>query len=415
MDKLVYLLKIKELTMFRQDKIAIVIDSQRETFFRKNDEVIREVLTCVPILESFATIVTGIRRCGKSTLVLQLMRQKYPDALFLNFEDIRLAGFETDDLTRLYSEIKHRNIQVLCFDEIQLVKNWDMFIHQLLREGFQVFITGSNASLLSRELGTHLTGRYLSIELFPFSFTEYIELKKVERNIDTLRDYLEFGGMPEYVKSGEGLVISNLLDDVLMRDIAVRQSLRDVNTLRQLVVFLLSNVGNLISANKLVGMFGIKSVTTFTEYFSFLSDAYLIEFVPQFNYSLKAQARNPRKVYAIDLGFVSQVGTLFTENYGHRFENLIYLYLRRKSNEIYYFKNKGECDFISMKNGHVLEIVQTCYDIDDLNFDREYSGLVEAMRFFKQQTGIIVTFNQKDHFEKDGLTVDMLPAFEYLK
>jgi hypothetical protein len=400
--------------MYRQEQIATVVDSQKERFLQKGQCMDREALAEVPVLDSFATIISGIRRCGKSTLLHQLIRERYPDAFFLNFEDIRLSGFEVDDFIRLYSEIVDRGIRVMCFDEIQLIKNWEMFVHQLLREGYQVFVTGSNASLLSRELGTHLTGRYLSMELFPFSYNEFVSFKGLEKNSESVQAYLVSGGMPEFVKSGEGMVLSRLLDDILIRDISVRQSIRDVEILRQLTVYLLTNVGNLIAATKLTGMYGVKSATTFLGYFSFLRDAYLVEFVPQFSYSLKAQARNPKKVYAIDLGFVSEVATLFTDNLGRRFENLIYLHLRRKYSEIYYYKDKGECDFVVQSRGKVEKLVQVCYQTDDLNFQREYSGLVEAMKFFQMNEGTIVTLNQKDVFEKDGYTVKLLPAHEFL-
>ena len=400
--------------MYRQEQIATVVDSQKEGFLQKGQCIEREALAKVPVLDSFATIISGIRRCGKSTLLHQLIRKQYPDAFFLNFEDIRLSGFEVDDFTRLHSEIVKRGIRIMCFDEIQLVKNWEMFIHQLLREGYQVFITGSNASLLSRELGTHLTGRYLSMELFPFSYNEFVSFKGLAKDSESVQAYLISGGMPEFVKSGEGMVLSRLIDDILIRDISVRQSIRDVEILRQLTVYLLTNVGNPIAATKLSGMYGVKSATTFLEYFSFLRDAYLVEFVPQFSYSLKAQARNPKKVYAMDMGFVTEVATLFTDNLGRRFENLIYLHLRRKYSEIYYYKDKGECDFVAQSHSQVEKLVQVCYQIDDLNFQREYSGLVEAMKFFQMKEGVIVTLNQKDVFEKDGYTVKLIPAHEFL-
>lgn len=400
--------------MYRQEQIATVVNSQKERFLQKGQCIDREVLSEVPVLDSFATIISGIRRCGKSTLLHQLIRAKYPDAFFLNFEDIRLSGFDVDDFTRLQSEIVTRGIRVLCFDEIQLVKNWEMFIHQLLREGYLVFVTGSNASLLSRELGTHLTGRYLSMELFPFSYSEYVSFKGLEKDSESVQAYLVSGGMPEFVKSGEGMVLSRLIDDILIRDISVRQSIRDIEILRQLTVYLLTNVGNLVAATKLSGMYGVKSATTFLEYFSFLRDAYLVEFVPQFSYSLKVQARNPKKVYAMDMGFVTEVATLFTDNLGRRFENLIYLHLRRKYSEIYYYKDKGECDFVAQCHGKIEKLIQVCYQIDDFNFQREYSGLVEAMKFFQMKEGVIVTFNQKDVFEKDGFIVRLIPAHEYL-
>jgi len=400
--------------MLRQDQIAKIVDSQKEEFLSNNPTIVRENMNKVADLDTFATLVTGIRRCGKSTMLRQIILQKYPDSFFLNFEDIRLAGFEISDFSRLYDEIKKRDIKVLFFDEPQMAEKWEIFVNQLLRENFKVFITGSNATLLSREMGTHLTGRNLSFELFPFSYNEFLIFKGLEKNAESLKEYLYTGGMPEYLKSGEGRILNRLTDDILVRDIAIRHSIRDIETLRQLTVFLFSNVGNLISATNMAGMFGIKSATTFLDYFSYLRDAYLVQFIPQFSWSLKAQARNPKKVYATDTGFVTEVATLFTENLGLRFENLVFLHLRRKYNEIFYFKEKGECDFVIFQRGKAIEVLQACYQIDDLNFEREYSGLVQALKYFKLESGVIVTYNQRDTFVKDGFTVNMIPAHEYL-
>ena len=259
--------------MIRQEEISLVIDSQREVFLKQDSGFSRDALSQIPIVNSFATIITGIRRCGKSTLLLQLLRRDYQNAIYLNFDDIRLSGFETADFTRLHKEIERREIRVLFFDEVQVIENWEKFINQLLREGYKVFITGSNASMLSVELGTHLTGRYLSMELFPFSYSEFIRFKKLNNDENAVIDYLKTGGIPEYVKSSVSYVLNALVDDILMRDIAIRHSVRDVNSLRQLTAYLITNIGNLVSANKLAGMSDIKSPATFLEYFSFLCSA----------------------------------------------------------------------------------------------------------------------------------------------
>jgi uncharacterized protein len=399
--------------MIRQEQLAQVIDAQQAIFLNKSAQLIRDSLALIPIVESYATIISGIRRCGKSTLLLQLLKRKYKHALYFNFEDIRLAGFEVADFSRLQQEIDRRQYRVLFFDEIQLTDKWEIFVHQLLREHYTVFITGSNASLLSKELGTHLTGRHLSMELFPFSFKEYITYKKLKANKESLLSYLKDGGLPEYVNYQEPLILQNLMEDILVRDIAVRHGIRDVGSLKQLTVYLISNVGSPVSANKLIGMFGIKSSATFLEYFNYLRDAYLIEFLPQFSYSLKAQARNPKKIYTIDNGFFS-VAASFTENLGRKLENLIYQQLRRRYKDIYYFSEKGECDFLAFDKGKIDQAIQVCYQIDDLNFDREYKGLLEALRFFKLHEGLIITLDQKDVFEQDGFTIKMIPAYEYL-
>jgi predicted AAA+ superfamily ATPase len=400
--------------MFRQEQIAKVLDAQQVFFLQKETGLVRETLEIVPVIDSYATIITGIRRCGKSTLSLQLLKNKYTNALYLHLEDIRLAGFETSDFIRLHAEIELRGIKVLFFDEIQLISKWEVFIHQLLNEGYIVFITGSNATLLSKELGTHLTGRHISTELFPFSYTEFVAYKNKVFNEESLADYLTTGGFPAYVKSGVDELLINLVDDILYRDIAVRYGIHDVNSLRQLLIYLLSNVGNLLSANKIIGLYGIKSTTTLLEYFSYLKNAYLIEFLPKFDYSLKAQARNPKKIYAMDMGLVSVLSDSFTANEGHRLENLVYLHLRRRFRNIYYFKAKNECDFVAFENGKPKMAIQVCAHIDDLNFDREYNGLIEAMQSLSLMEGVIITLNQTDKFENEGLTVRMIPAYKYL-
>jgi len=400
--------------VLRQEQIAIVIDSQKESFVKKDRTLTRESLKDVPIFSSFATMITGVRRCGKSTLLLQIIKDKYEQALYLNFEDLRLTGFETNDLVRLHQEVVKRGLNVVCFDEIQLVQQWEVFVHQLLREGYTVFVSGSNASLLSKEMGTHLTGRHVSMELFPFSYTEYLSYVNSEADAISLKAYLHTGGFPEYLKHGSELILQNLLEDILVRDIAVRHSIRDVDALKQLAIYLIANTGALVSANKLINLFGIKSSATILEYFAWLTDAYLIEFLPLFSYSIKVQTRNPKKVYAIDTGLISATSTAFSDNTGHKLENLVYLHLRRKKTELYYFKEKGECDFVSFSKGKAQEVVQVCLRIDDINFDREYNGLVAAMQAFGLNQGVIVTLDQKDYFEKNGYVVKMIPAHEYL-
>lgn len=396
--------------MIRQEEISLVIDSQREVFLKQDSGFSRDALSQIPIVNSFATIITGIRRCGKSTLLLQLLRRDYQNAIYLNFDDIRLSGFETADFTRLHKEIERREIRVLFFDEVQVIENWEKFINQLLREGYKVFITGSNASMLSVELGTHLTGRHLSMELFPFSYSEFIRFKKLNNDENAVIDYLKTGGIPEYVKSDVSYVLNALVDDILMRDIAIRYSVRDVNSLRQLTAYLITNIGNLVSANKLSGMFDIKSPATFLEYFSFLKDAYLLDFIPMFSHSLKIQARNPKKVYVTDMGLYTENTLSTSDNMGRRLENLVFLHLRRRYKHIFYYKDRGECDFIAIEKNTVKEAIQVCLTITNENFDREYNGLLEAIQNLGLKQGTIVTLNQSDTFEKDGIIIRMIPA-----
>ena len=400
--------------MIPQSIIASVIDAQKKEITIKPEGLIREVIDQVPVVESFASIITGIRRGGKSTLMLQTLKKIEEKVLFFNFEDIRLSGFETSDFTRLNSEIENRQVKILFFDEIQIIEKWEIFINQKLNEGFLVFITGSNASLISKELGTHLTGRHLSLELYPFSYQEFLAFNKLENNVKSFDDYLQTGGMPEYVKNLRPNILTQLVDDILYRDIAVRHNIRNINGLREMTVFLMSNIGKPVAARRLTGLFGINATSTVTDYFAYLNNSYLIDFVPQFDFSVKAQSRNPKKVYVTDLGIYHQIKTTFTEDYGRQLENAVFLHLRRKHQEIFYFNKQGECDFVLLNKGKVIQCIQVCWQVDDMNMKREVFGLKSALDFFGLKEGVIVTHSQTDLFDIEGTTVKLIPACKYM-
>lgn len=403
-------------TMITQQVFEAVIDSQQADILKKNTGVERELLSNIPQAKGLASIITGLRRCGKSTLQLQIKQKLYPaEGLFLNFEDTRLVSIDADDFERLYAEILKRRTRVLFFDEIQIVKGWEVFVNQLLREGFFVYITGSNASLLSKELGTHLTGRHFTTELFPFSFSEFLAFHAMERNETSFQLFAKKGGMPDYLRIGIDQYLNDLLNDILVRDIAVRHGLRDINSLRSLAVYLFSNIGSLVSANALVGMFGIKSSTTFLDYFSYVRDAYLIEFVPLFDYSVKKQIRNPQKVYAMDMGIYHQNKISFSPNDGHILENMVYLHLRRSGSEIFYFRGHGECDFVLAPRGLPKALFQVCAELNSFNIERETKGLFEAMKYFEIATGLIITQNQTDNFRQGNLTIKAIPAWQWMQ
>jgi len=400
--------------MKTQSLIASVIDAQKNEIAKKPRGLLREIIDDVPVIENFASIISGIRRGGKSTLMLQILKRTDKSVLFLNFEDIRLSGFETPDFTRLNTEIENRQVKILFFDEIQVIDKWEIFINQKLNEGYLVFITGSNASLLSKELGTHLTGRHLSLELYPFSYNEFLAFNKLENSVKSFDDYLQTGGLPEFVKNREANILTQLVDDILYRDIAVRHNIRNVNGLREMTVFLVSNIGKPFAARRLTGLFGITATSTVTDYFSYLKDSYLVDFISQFDFSVKAQSRNPKKVYTTDLGIYHQIKTTFTDDYGRQLENAVFLHLRRKHQEIFYYNKQGECDFVVMNKGRAIKCVQVCWQVDDMNMKREIQGLKSALDFFGLKDGVIVTYNQTDLFEIEGISIKLTPAWKYM-
>ena len=401
--------------MIQQAILQRVIDAQKKKIFRFGTGFQREILPNISVLQSHALIITGIRRCGKSTLLQQILKTDDRKKLFLSFEDPRLFNFELSDFEILDTIIENSKSEILFFDEIQVVEGWELFVRQKLDEGFSVIVTGSNASMLSRELGTKLTGRHISKELFPFSYREFLGFKNLQADEISLKKYMDTGGFPEFIKTHNLDILTELFHDIINRDIIVRYGIRDLRSLKNLAVYLVSNVGNLVTASKIQQPLNIKATATVLEYFSFLEDAYLVHFMPKFSYSLKVQMVNPRKVYVIDPGIINVASTAFTENKGHLLENLIYWELRRQGNELYYFsENRAECDFVVMKNEKLEQVVQVCYELLPENREREMRGLTEAMDFFKTDNGIIITFNQRDAFMYNGKRIEILPAWNFL-
>jgi len=269
--------------MLTKDAISQILISQKENLLLKESGLKREALQTLPDLSAYAMIVSGIRRCGKSTLLFQLLKERYPDALYLNFEDPRLYEFEINDFVKLDEVIRENQNKVLLFDEIQIIDQWERYVRQKLDEGYKLVITGSNASLLSRELGTKLTGRHITKELFPFSFREFNLFNQLEASPDSLSQYLHTGGFPEYVKQHANEILNYIFEDILIRDIAVRYGIRDVKTLQRLALYLISNVGKQITANRLNSMFEVGSTNTITEYLSQLKGSYLLQFIAKFD------------------------------------------------------------------------------------------------------------------------------------
>lgn len=400
--------------MVTQETLDQVIAAQKHNLLAKGTGLKRAALDTLPDLSALALIVSGVRRCGKSTLLYQLLQQRYPNALYLNFEDPRLYGFDIKDFTRLDQIISAVDTDMLLFDEIQIIPEWERYARQKLDEGMKLIITGSNASLLSKELGTKLTGRHVTKELFPFSYPEFIAFTAQEATSASVAEYLQVGGFPEYVKQRVDDILNYVLEDILIRDIAVRHGIRDVDSLQRLTQYLISNIGKLITANRLKSLIGVGSTNTITEYLSYLEDSYLLHFIPKFDYSQRKQLVNPRKVYAIDTGLVNVNSASFTDDHGRLLENMVYLHLRRQYKDIFYFSGKGECDFVAFHKGKMQVAIQVCYHLNADNLDRELNGMVEALDFFNCQNGLLITHTQRDEFEKAGKRITVLPAHEYL-
>ena len=384
---------------------------QKEKIKQNKVVVIRNKNVSVATDNDFIQVISGVRRCGKSTL-LNFLMSKYDKVCYLNFEDPRIINFEVADFYKL-EEVLPKEVEAYFFDEIQNVPQWEVYVRQLHDYGKKVFVTGSNASLLSKDLGTRLTGRYLNTELFPFSYQEFLVFKKKEANLQSLENYLKKGGFPEFLKIKNEEILQNLFKDIVLRDIAIRHGIRNTKVLVDVALFLLSNIGKETTYTSLKKAFQIGSTNTVIDYLSWLEDAYLLFFLHKFSWSAKSISVNPRKVYAIDNGLINANSLSFSQDKGRILENAVYIYLRNNGSKMYYFKEKNECDFVLFEKEKCIKAIQVCYEINADNKAREINGLLEAMQFFYLKEGFIVTQNQKDTLIVEEKTIYLVPAFEY--
>ena len=398
-----------------KERLEEVIVAQRKELSLDEKTVIREDLPLVKPAPSFVKVVSGIRRCGKSTLLKQLL-SKEKTFYYLNLEDVRLEGFELSDFVKadeIFVELYGKN-GVYFLDEVQVVSKWEKFVRSLVDKKRKVVLTGSNASLLSRDLGTLLTGRHLSCELFPFSFKEFLDYFDFKPSIDSFEKYLQTGGLPEYLKNKQNYVLQELLKDVVIRDVAVRFGIRNSSLLKKIAIYLITNVGKEFSYNSLKQMFSVASVQSVIDYVSFFEDAYLIFTVPKFSYSYKKQQVNPKKVYSIDNGLSAANSVSFSKDTGRMLENQVFLQLRRKHKEIFYFKEKNECDFVVKEKEKINQAIQVCYELNEDNKEREINGLINALTKFKLKQGTILTQNQEDVIETQSKKILIKPIWKWL-
>ena len=416
--------------MISKDILRQVIIEQKKDLLPKQETIPRSLLDT--LLQQFADtrvlILTGIRRCGKSTLLKQMM-QHTSGWCYVNFEDERLLDFRAQDFELLHEVLMeiYGLSKIYFFDEIQNVDRFESFVRRLQDQGKKIIMTGSNASLLSKELGTRLTGRYKSFEVYPFSFQEFLTFKKkniekddfyiAERKVMLLgifQEYLLSGGLPEYLKNRDVEYVKTVYENILYRDIITRYSLKRERILKELVNLLATNVSSQFTYNSLKKQLGLANAITVKEYISYLSNSYLFFELLKFSYSLKKQLSSPRKIYLIDPAFHQVCGLTFSENKGKILENAVFLELKRRNKDAYYYFDKNECDFVIKTGAHVNEALQVCYSLTNSNRERELQGLLEAMDYFKLKDGIVLTFEQTEELIIDKKNIKILPVFRWI-
>lgn len=402
-----------------------VVNDQLEHFRKKETGTPRRVDFERHLKSRQITVISGIRRSGKSTLMSQFARQA-GEYYYINFDDERLINFAVDDFQNLMVVFqKLYPAETIFIDEVQNIVGWERFIRRIHDEGYKIFITGSNARLLSSELSTHLTGRYLKIELYPFSFTEFLDFNDVDYSIASSKTraavlrlfdkYLKNGGFPEYIRYNDPESLKRVYDDILYRDILVRFKIREVKGFKHLASFLFSNFTKEMSYNSLKNNIGFRSVTSVKDYIDFMQEAYLLFELPRYDYSLKKQVLTGKKIYAIDNGLRNTVSFYFSEDEGRLLENLVFVELKRRGEDVFYFKGRNECDFLIRKGLKITEAIQVSRELKrGINEDREINGVMEAVKSFKLKTGTILTGHQEDTLIRDGITLRLVPAWKWL-
>ena len=418
-----------ELTLLLKDQ-----KNELEEWFKKKKIVEREAYKYSQkvIKSKLIKVITGVRRCGKSILAYSFLKdQRFA---YMNFDDERLSECDTNDILSSFYEIYGKDIKNLFFDEIQNLDKWELFVNRLKRLDFNIYITGSNSKLLSKELATHLTGRHLAIELFPFSFREYLKVADFKEDVGTtigkgsikkeFNKYLLNGGFPEIIVEEEDpkIYLRGLYGRIVERDIINRYDIAYKKTFREIAITLLSNPGKKISYNKMKNQFNIKSEHTVKNYVSYLEEAYLIFLLNRFSYKPIEIEKSEKKIYAIDSGMINNVSVKSSQDYGGIYENLVALeFLRKRSFnfnlEISYWKDiqHREVDFVIRERLKVKQLIQVCYDVENSETKkREIKALIKASKELKCNNLIVITkeFEAKEKIENKE--IKFIPLWKWL-
>jgi len=387
--------------------IEEVVNDQTASFLKKEQGFERDIDFKEYIASKQIIVISGVRRSGKSTLLKQISL-KIPQFYYINFDDERLINFTVQDFNTLIVIWKKKfQSKYILIDEIQNITNWERFVRRVYDEGYKLFITGSNAKLLSSELSTHLTGRHKKVELFPFSFKELIDYRKVniagspttETKAKILRlfdDYLINGGFPEYIKYKDNEYLKRIYEDIIYRDIITRFGIKEVKSFRELTNYIFTNFTKEVSYNTLKNILGIKTTMSVRAYVGFLEESYLVFELFKYDFSLKKQYVSDKKLYVVDNGMRNATAFYFSEDRGRLLENLVYIELRRRGKYLYYFKDRVECDFLIQEKNKIVQVLQITQKINKTNEEREFKGLINALDLLNVKNGLILTENQDE-------------------
>lgn len=414
-----------------KDLLKQIILEQQEILHAPNKRYVQRYIADEWLQTSEILIISGIRRCGKSVLMQQIRDRLVEKDFFFNFDDERLANFKLDDFQKLqecFVELFGEQ-HTYYFDEIQNIEGWERFVRRLYNAGNKIVITGSNARMLSRELGTHLTGRYIQVEIYPFSFQEYLAMNEIPVNAKTLYTttgratmvksfvkYMECGGFPKFLQDGSVSYLTSLYESIIYRDILTRNGLTNEKEMLEMMFYLASNATKRVTYSSLGKVVGIQHPDTIKNYLEYIQQTYLIFQLFRYDPSVKKQMMSPKKIYFVDNAIIKRIGFNATENNGVFLENLVFIELKRRGWDVYYYADKKECDFIVRKGLHISDAYQVTLKMDSLQTrEREIAGVREAMQAYSLSKGYILTFEGKETINfDDGTIVEVVPVWEWI-
>jgi uncharacterized protein len=416
------------------DVKQVLIDQRKELDqeFKGIEVLDREIDIKDFIKSKQIKVAMGVRRCGKSFLFNLALR----DSIFgyANFDDEILVNTEPNKLLTSLIELYGDNLKTIFLDEIQNMDKWELFVNRLYRGGYNVFITGSNSKLLSADLATALTGRHLSIELFPFSFREYIKFIKLNYDQSTrstglikhsLNNYIENGGFPQIIveKENPKLYLTQLYNNIVERDILIKNNIKYRSTFKEIALTVISNPSRYISYNGIKKNFGLGSNHTAKNYFDYLTKAYLIFQVSKFSPKPKEIEKSDKKIYAIDTGMVKNISSGSSEDKGRIMENVVAIDLMRRKSywsnrmNFYYYKDSSqrEVDFLIKDGLDVKQLIQVTYSSSKSDLQkREIGAIVSASHNLKCNDLLIITWDYEGSEKIDGKMVKFIPLWKWL-
>jgi len=409
-----------------------VISAQQEAFLNPQNLIKREAVAKVISLLKLRLpiVITGVRRCGKSSLMM-LVRQELKlgakECLFIDFSDERLIGFDNEDFQKIGDfllENKYPENAFLFIDEIQETRHWEKWVNRI-KEKHSIIITGSNSKLLSKEIASTLTGRSVNLHLEPFSFMEFLAARRIDAEgylqdfkkqaliRHAFAEYLKNGGFPKMVLSEDKTILKELYENILYRDVVARLGANFEKPAKELSAYLLSNPSGKISTRKAAELMGVKSLLSVKKVINAFENSFLFLFTPKFDFSIKKQIQNPRKLYCIDNGFITALGFSFSSNEGKMLENLVAIELKRRSKDAYYSSDAKECDFVVKEGSRIVEAMQVSWKLAPENRERELAGLLEAMDKYKLKKGTILTDEQEEEISEDGKKITIKPTWKW--